>query len=157
TRGSGRPGSRGRLDLHSGCIKDVSATGHRLQRFMVVGITRCRNLIEPPPSPLFSEKVVFRMSVQSDNTFSFDPSTLFGLSPDAAKTAVGNPPPCDPPTDTSQELLAVAAARLYRKLGLAIVGLKPGQKRPTSPRWSSRSWEPEDFTPQFPNVGIQTG
>ena len=47
-------------------------------------------------------------------------------------------------------------AREYRKRGLALARLKPGDKRPTYKEWNTYSYDPEKFREED-NIGLQTG
>jgi hypothetical protein len=50
----------------------------------------------------------------------------------------------------------VQACHEYRARGLALVRIRPGQKRPSDANWTRRSAEPGDFSEED-SVGIQTG
>src|SRR5262249_27580564 len=62
---------------------------------------------------------------------------------------------CSTHIDTQEDPF-VSAARRLRARGCGITWLRPGEKRPQTPGWTTRSQEPEDYTPGS-NLGVLTG
>src|SRR5262249_17323787 len=61
-----------------------------------------------------------------------------------------------PSNNTTQEHPFVSAARRLRERDIGITWLPPGEKRPQTPGWTTRSQEPEGYTPGS-NLAVQTG